>query len=116
MRIGIIGGGASGTFAAIRIKELNPSFDVTIIERNDKLMKKVAVTGNGRCNYANLGSLENKYNNKFANPGNLDTWENVGKQVKTYYTLHCPEKVTTDTLSLWNMIKGALDPAHKSEG
>ena len=67
MKIGIIGGGASGTFLAIRIKELNPSFDVTIIERNDKLMKKVAVTGNGRCNYANLGSLENKYNNKFAN-------------------------------------------------
>ena len=67
MRICVIGGGASGTFAAIRIKELNPSFDVTIIERNDKLMKKVAVTGNGRCNYANLGSLEGKYNNKFAN-------------------------------------------------
>ena len=67
MRICVIGGGASGTFAAIRIKELNPSFDVTIIERNDKLMKKVAVTGNGRCNYANLGSLEGKYNNSFAN-------------------------------------------------
>ena len=67
MRICIIGGGASGTFAAIRIKELNPSFDVTIIERNDKLMKKVAVAGNGRCNYANLGSLEGKYNNPFAN-------------------------------------------------
>ena len=67
MKIGVIGGGASGTFAAIRIKELNPSFDVTIIERNDKLMKKVAVTGNGRCNYANLGSLEGKYNNSFAN-------------------------------------------------
>lgn len=67
MKIGVIGGGASGTFLAIRIKELNPSFDVTIIERNDKLMKKVAVTGNGRCNYANLGSLEGKYNNPFAN-------------------------------------------------
>ena len=67
MRIGIIGGGASGTFVAIRIKELNPSFDVTIIERNDKLMKKIAVTGNGRCNYANLGDLDNKYNNPFAN-------------------------------------------------
>ena len=66
MKIGIIGGGASGTFVAIRIKELNPSFDVTIIERNDKLMKKVAVTGNGRCNYANLGNLEGKYNNPFA--------------------------------------------------
>ena len=67
MKIGIIGGGASGTLAAIRIKELNPSFDVTIIERNDKLMKKIAVTGNGRCNYANFGSLENRYNNPFAN-------------------------------------------------
>ena len=67
MKIGIIGGGASGTYLAIRIKELNPSFAVTIIERNDKLMKKIAVTGNGRCNYANMGSLVNKYNNSFAN-------------------------------------------------
>ena len=67
MKIGIIGGGAAGAYLAIRIKELYPSFAVTIIERNDKLMKKVAVTGNGRCNYANLGSLENKYNNRFAN-------------------------------------------------
>ena len=73
MKIGIIGGGASGSYLAIRIKELHPSFDVTIIERNDKLMKKIAVTGNGRCNYANLGSLEGKYNNEFANRiiGNL---------------------------------------------
>ena len=68
MRIGIIGGGASGCYLAIRLKELNPSFDVTIIEKNDKLMKKIAVTGNGRCNYANLGDLKGKYNNDdFAN-------------------------------------------------
>ena len=68
MRIGIIGGGASGSYLAIRIKELHPSFDVTIIEKNDKLLKKISVTGNGRCNYANLGSLENKYHNdSFAN-------------------------------------------------
>ena len=67
MKIGIIGGGASGVYTAIRIKELSPSFDVTIIERNDKLLKKVAVTGNGRCNYANLGDLKGKYNSPFAN-------------------------------------------------
>ena len=67
MKIGIIGGGAAGSYLAIRIKELNPSFSVTIVERNDKLLKKVSVTGNGRCNYANMGSLENKYNNPFAN-------------------------------------------------
>ena len=45
---------------------------------------------------------------------NLDTWEKVGKQLKTYYTLHGLEKVPTDTLSLWNMIRDALDPALES--
>ena len=68
MRVGIIGGGASGCYLAIRLKELKPDFNVTIIEKNDKLMKKIAVTGNGRCNYANLGNLKGKYNNdEFAN-------------------------------------------------
>ena len=63
MKIGIIGGGAAGSYLAIRMKELHPSFDVTIIEKNDKILKKILVTGNGRCNYANMGSLDNKYNN-----------------------------------------------------
>ena len=68
MKIGIVGGGAAGSYLAIRLKELNPSFSVTIIEKNDKLMKKISVTGNGRCNYANLGVLKGKYNNdEFAN-------------------------------------------------
>lgn len=67
MKIGIIGGGASGCFLAIRLKESNPSLDVTIIERNDKLLKKILVTGNGRCNYANTGDLKDKYNNELAN-------------------------------------------------
>lgn len=68
MRIGIVGGGASGAYLAIRLKESNPSFSVTIIERNDKLLKKISVTGNGRCNYANLGETKGKYNNDiFAN-------------------------------------------------
>ena len=67
MKIGIIGAGASGVYLAIRLKEKNPSFDVTLIERNDKALKKVLVTGNGRCNYANLGDLTGKYNNCLAN-------------------------------------------------
>ena len=41
MKIGIVGAGASGVFLAIRLKERNPSFDVTLIERNDKILKKV---------------------------------------------------------------------------
>ena len=67
MKIGIVGAGASGAFLAIRLKENNPSFDVTLIERNDKILKKVLVTGNGRCNYANTGDLTDKYNDKLAN-------------------------------------------------
>ena len=31
---------------------------------------------------------------------NLDTWEKVGKQLKTYYTQHGLERVPTDTFSL----------------
>ena len=67
MKIGIVGAGASGVFLAIRLKERNPSFDVTLIEKNDKILKKVLVTGNGRCNYANTGDLTDKYNDKLAN-------------------------------------------------
>ena len=82
MRIGIIGGGASGCYLAIRLKELRPDFNVTIIEKNDRLMKKIAVTGNGRCNYANLGDLKGKYNNdEFANKiiNNLPPYHLVNK-------------------------------------
>ena len=108
MRIGVIGGGASGTFAAIRIKELNPSFDVTIIERNDKLMKKIAVTGNGRCNYANLGDLENKYNHPFANqiinnlkPNDLVTvFDKYGIHPTTIDNLVYPVSLSAQTVIL----------------
>lgn len=108
MRIGIIGGGASGTLLAIRIKELNPSFDVTIIERNDKLMKKIAVTGNGRCNYANLGSLEGKYNNQFANqiinnlkPNDLvNLFERYGIHPTTIDNLVYPVSLSAQTVIL----------------
>lgn len=68
MKIGIIGGGAAGAYLAIRLKEKHPLFEVSIIEKNNALLKKIAVTGNGRCNYANLGSTINKYHNDtFAN-------------------------------------------------
>ena len=53
MNIAIIGGGASGSVAALRIKQNNPLINVTIYEKNAKLLKKVSVTGNGRCNFLN---------------------------------------------------------------
>ena len=63
MNIGIIGGGISGVYAALQIKEMHPDYNVEILDHNDKLNKKIYATGNGRCNFANSSSLENKYSN-----------------------------------------------------
>ena len=49
-KIVVIGGGASGFFAAINIADLNPEAEVTIVEKSSKLLSKVKVSGGGRCN------------------------------------------------------------------
>lgn len=46
----VIGGGASGFFAAINIAKKNPSASVVILEKTKKLLSKVRVSGGGRCN------------------------------------------------------------------
>lgn len=46
----IIGGGASGFFAAINIAEKCPDLSVAILEKSKKLLTKVKVSGGGRCN------------------------------------------------------------------
>lgn len=51
-RIGIIGGGPSGMAAAISAARKGAA--VTILERNDRLGKKILSTGNGKCNLGNL--------------------------------------------------------------
>ena len=63
MKVGIIGGGASGVIAALRIKVNNPNIDVTIFEKNSKILKKVATTGNGRCNLSNENITPECYQN-----------------------------------------------------
>jgi len=49
-KIIILGGGAAGFFAAITIAETNPGLEVTILEKGDKVLQKVKVSGGGRCN------------------------------------------------------------------
>ena len=53
MVIGIIGGGASGMAAALFASE-NPGVQVVLMERQARLGRKLAATGNGRCNLSNL--------------------------------------------------------------
>ncbi len=56
MQIGIIGGGAAGFFAAIHCKLFNPEAQVTILEKSQKLLSKVKISGGGRCNVTNAES------------------------------------------------------------
>ena len=68
----IIGAGASGCFLALTLKYKNPNLKIALIEKNDKLGKKLLITGNGRCNLGNTNINIDNYNSsssleKFAN-------------------------------------------------
>ena len=49
-KIIVVGGGAAGFFCAIQIAELHPYWDISILEKSNKLLSKVRVSGGGRCN------------------------------------------------------------------
>ncbi len=55
LRIAVIGGGAAGMMAAITAAELGG--EVTLYERNERLGKKLRITGKGRCNVTNACEL-----------------------------------------------------------
>lgn len=59
MDIIIIGAGASGIVTAINAK--NENNRVILLEKNDRIGKKLLATGNGRCNYTNMNMSEKNY-------------------------------------------------------
>ena len=58
-RILIIGAGASGLMAALTAARNNA--DVTVLEHKSEAGIKLALTGNGRCNYTNTDASADKY-------------------------------------------------------
>ena len=60
-KVMIIGGGAAGMMAAIAAA-YNGN-DVTLFEKNEKLGKKIFITGKGRCNVTNASDIENHFKN-----------------------------------------------------
>ncbi|MGJ7031498.1 NAD(P)/FAD-dependent oxidoreductase [Niabella hirudinis] len=46
----IIGGGASGFFCAVNAARMDPQLKVVIVEKSNKLLSKVKISGGGRCN------------------------------------------------------------------
>ena len=72
-KVFIIGGGASGLTAAIKASK--NGFDVTIFEKNNKLGKKILITGNGKCNYWNENQDINNYHSS------SDLYKNIVNQM-----------------------------------
>ena len=68
MRIIVIGGGAAGLMAAIAAKETAADADVVLIEKNDKLGKKIFITGKGRGNLTNAVAIEDFFPQYVTNP------------------------------------------------
>ncbi|MDO4614009.1 MAG: NAD(P)/FAD-dependent oxidoreductase [Lachnospiraceae bacterium] len=65
-KIVVIGGGAAGMFFSIFAAK--NGHQVTLIEKNEKLGKKLFITGKGRCNFTNQCSQEEFLSNVVTNP------------------------------------------------
>ena len=83
----IIGGGASGSFCALFASK---NQKITIIDNQNKIAKKILVTGNGRCNLTNKNISYENYNqniqpylNKFNANQTLDFFKSIG--LETYF-------------------------------
>lgn len=90
----VVGGGAAGMFAAI-FAAYNGN-EVHIFEKNEKLGKKLYITGKGRCNITNLCDMDTLFgsvvtNSKFlyssfygyTNQDVVDFFERIGVNTKT---------------------------------
>lgn len=89
----VIGGGAAGMFAAI-FAAYNGN-EVHLFEKNEKLGKKIYITGKGRCNITNASDMETLFqsvvtNSKFlyssfygyTNQDTIDFFERIGVKTK----------------------------------
>ena len=61
----VIGGGAAGMMAAIAAAE--KGHKVSLLEKNEKLGKKLFITGKGRCNVTNAADMEVLFQNVCTN-------------------------------------------------
>jgi len=97
MKVAIIGGGAAGFFAAISVKEHHPKAETHLLEKTNKFLSKVKISGGGRCNVTNgcknIKELSDGYprgskklKKAFKVFDNKDTWkwyESRGVSLKT---------------------------------
>ena len=91
-KIIVIGGGISGFIAAINAK--NDNNEVIILERNDKVLKKLLLTGTGKCNYFNEDfNINHYYSDDFNLLEKYITLENKDKILSFYDKLGIVPKI-----------------------
>ncbi len=61
--IAIVGGGVAGFFCAIQLLKNNKG-TIIILEKNDRPLKKLLITGSGACNFTHSGTID-EYMNKY---------------------------------------------------
>lgn len=80
MRVLIVGGGAAGLCCAIRLRQLDPALQVTVLERLEQPGKKLLATGNGRCNLTNMQAPHSRaVLDFFASLGLMTRQEDLGR-------------------------------------
>ncbi len=87
-KICVVGGGAAGMFAALSAQKNGG--DVYLIEHNEKLGKKLFITGKGRCNFTNGCDTTELFDNIVTNPkflySAIYTYDNF--RVTDYFETH----------------------------
>lgn len=63
-KVAVLGGGASGIMSAITASRCGSK--VILLEKNNRIGKKLLMTGNGRCNLTNIYANPSDYNSDFA--------------------------------------------------
>ena len=67
----VVGGGAAGFFCAVNAARLNPQLNVVLVEKTNKLLSKVKVSGGGRCNVTHACFDRVAMSNKYPRGGNF---------------------------------------------
>ena len=96
--VAVIGGGAAGLAAAISAAECGDR--VIVLERMDRVGKKILATGNGRCNLMNTGAPEYHGDDRFAE---RVLWLCGAKEQMRFWRAH--------GLALWEEEAGRVYPA-----
>src|SRR6476620_622058 len=64
-RLVVIGGGAAGFFCAVNAARMDRGLEVILLEKTNKLLSKVRISGGGRCNVTHalfdIGEMSRRY-------------------------------------------------------